>query len=74
MDVRKVLDQKYWPIMTQDEKKKALLIEKLGDFPTSEENIAALRDIVERADSAEASFPKIDEFLSEHDLSWEMVG
>ena len=73
MDVRKVLSQKYWPIMTGDEKKKALLCEKLGDLPTSDENIAALRDIVNRADKVCDSFPKIDEFLSEHGLSWDMI-
>lgn len=57
--------------MTDDEKKKALLIEKLNDLSTTSENLAALKDIVNSADKAEDAFPKIDAFLSEHGLSWD---
>lgn len=73
MDVKKVLSHKYWPIMSQKAKRKHLLTAKVGDFPTTPENIAAMRSIVKQCDSVEEAFPKIDEFLAAHDLSWEML-
>ncbi len=73
MNVRKVLSLKYWPIMTQAQKKKALLKEKVGDFPTTEENIAAMRDIVKQCETAEEAFGKLDGFLEAHGLSWDML-
>ena len=54
--------------MTQAEKKKALLTEKLGDLPTTPENIAVMREIVSSYDTIEESFPLVDEFIKENGI------
>ena len=72
MDVRRVLNQPYWAIMTQEEKKKALLIEKLGDLDTSAEHIAVLREIVKSADMLSDSLPLIDAYMEENGIDWAM--
>ena len=54
--------------MTQAEKKKALLTEKLGDLPTTQENIAVMREIVSSYDTIEESFPLVDKFIKENGI------
>ena len=58
--------------MTQEEKKKALLIEKLGDLDTSAEHIAVLREIVKSADMLSDSLPLIDAYMEENGIDWAM--
>ncbi|MCH5350728.1 MAG: hypothetical protein J1F39_02010 [Clostridiales bacterium] len=74
MDIKRVLENPYWNIMTREEKKKALLLEKLGDLPTTPENIAVLREIVKSYDTIEESFPLVDEFIREHGIIGEALG
>ncbi|MCH5157946.1 MAG: hypothetical protein J1F33_01990 [Clostridiales bacterium] len=68
MDIKRVLENPRWHLMTQAEKKKALLTEKLGDLPTTPENIAVMREIVSSYNTIEESFPLVDEFIKENGI------